>query len=153
MIWLKSGIAGDDTDGHIDNLARFVNPMTVLCAYEEDAWMTPTMRPSSENYAAILQRARDQDGRSLTLIKVPMPPAKYDVVRGTTRRLSASYMNFYIANDVVLVPTFHANTDDVAVRTLESVFPERRIVGIDCSDIIYGAGTLHCISQQQPSNL
>jgi agmatine deiminase len=79
-----------------------------------------------------------------------MPAAKYDVVRGERRRLSASYMNFYIANDVVLVPTFEGERDRIALDLIQKAFPERRIVGIDCSDVIYGAGTLHCISQQQP---
>jgi len=142
VIWLKSGIEGDDTDGHIDNLARFVSPDTVLCAYEENT-RDKNHRPLKENYE-ILKRTK------LNVIKVQMPPAKYDVVRGAKRRLSASYMNFYIGNDVVLVPTFQSDRDESALKAIEGVFPNRRIVGIDCSDLIYGAGTLHCISQQQP---
>jgi agmatine deiminase len=148
-IWLKCGLVGDDTDGHIDNLARFVNPKTVVCAFEEDA--------SDENYAVLkanhdaLVQARDQDGQPLRVVKLPMPPPLRDNVRGETTRLAASYTNFYIANTVVLVPAFNHPNDATAREILQEFFPDRIIVGIDCTDIIYGAGTLHCISQQQPS--
>jgi agmatine deiminase len=145
VIWLKTGIQDDETDGHIDNLARFAGTTTVLCAYEANT-RDPNHRTLKQNYE-ILKKSRFE------LVKVPMPPAKYDTIRGIRRRLSSSYMNFYIGNDVVLVPTFQAPTDDVALKTISSVFPKRRVVGIDASDLIYGAGTLHCISQQQPSIL
>jgi len=149
VIWLKSGIEGDDTDGHIDNLARFVNATTVLCAFEDDV-TDPNHEPLKKNFD-VLRRAKDQDGKQLNVVKVPMPPARRDFVRGANRRLAASYLNFYIANGVVLVPTFNADRDSVALEIIRSAFPGRRVAGIDCSDLIYGAGTLHCISQQQPS--
>jgi agmatine deiminase len=149
VIWLKSGIEGDDTDGHIDNLARFVNVNTLLCAFEADV-KDPNHEPLKKNFE-ILRRAKDQDGKQLNIVKVPMPPPRRDFIRGATRRLAASYLNFYIANGVVLVPTFNADRDAVALEIIRQVFPGRRVVGIDCSDLIYGAGTLHCISQQQPA--
>jgi agmatine deiminase len=149
VIWLKSGLVGDDTDGHVDNLARFVNPNTVLCAYEEN--------PADENYATlkqnyeILRKAKDQNGRPLQVIKLPTPPPMHDFVRSAERRLSASYANFYIANRVVLAPTFGYATDEAALRVIGDVFPDREVVGVDCRDIIYGAGAIHCITQQQPA--
>jgi agmatine deiminase len=149
VVWLKRGLEGDDTDGHIDNLARFVDPGTVVCAFEED--------DSDENYAAlkdnhdVLSRAHDQDGNALRIVKLPMPPPLRDTVRGEKTRLAASYTNFYIGNDVVLVPAFNHPNDGKAQDILRELFPGRTVIGIDCTDIIYGAGTLHCISQQQPS--
>jgi len=148
IIWLKGGIAGDDTDGHIDNLARFVRAGTVVCAYEEDS--------RDENHSAlktnydVLRRSRDQSGKLLEVVQLPMPPARYDVIRGEKRRLPGSYANFYIGNQVVLVPAFGSNTDAVALQIIQSQFPDRKAVAVDCSDLIYGSGTLHCISQQQP---
>ena len=148
IIWLKDGIAGDDTDGHIDNLARFVRRGTVVCAYEEDL--------RDENHSAlkanydVLRRSRDQNGKLLEVIKLPMPAARYDVIRGEKRRLPGSYVNFYIGNTVVLVPAFGGSTDALALGIIQSQFPDRKAVAVDCSDLIYGSGTLHCISQQQP---
>jgi agmatine deiminase len=148
-IWLKRGLIGDDTDGHIDNLARFVDARTVVCAFEDDE--------SDENYPAlkdnydVLSQAQDQDGHAFHVIKLPMPPPLRDTVRGEKTRLAASYTNFYIGNNVVLVPRFNHPNDEKAHDILRDLFPGRAIVGIDCTDIIYGAGTLHCISQQQPS--
>jgi agmatine deiminase len=148
-IWLKGGLAGDDTDGHIDNVARFVNPKTVVCAFEKD--------PSDENHDVLMQnferlrRATDQDGQRLQIVKLPMPPAIRDTVRGVKQRLAASYTNFLIGNKVVLVPAFNHPNDEKARAILAEFFPGRGIVGIDCTDLIYGAGALHCISQQQPS--
>ena len=149
FIWLNGGILGDDTDGHIDNLARFVRAGTVVCAYEEDS--------RDENHAAlkanydVLRRSRDKVGNLLEVIKLPMPPARYDVIRGAKRRLPGSYVNFYIGNAVVLVPAFGSDADAVALQILQGLFPDRKAVAVDCSDLIYGSGTLHCISQQQPS--
>jgi len=149
VVWLKSGIAGDDTDGHVDNLARFANPTTVLCAYEENE--------SDENYRALrenyetLRTSADETGAPLTVVRLPMPPAMHDVIRGQRRRLSASYANFYIANHAVIAPTFGHATDDAALEILRGVFHDREVVGLDCRDIIYGAGAVHCISQQQPA--
>jgi agmatine deiminase len=148
-IWLQRGIAGDDTDGHIDNLARFVDPTTVVCSYEEDE-TDENHHALRHNYDALMCAA-DQDGKPLNVIKLPMPPATYDFFRGQRRRLSASYTNFYIANDIVLAPSFGHDTDDRALSILGGVFPDKEVIGIDCRDIVYGAGTLHCITQQQPS--
>ncbi|MEO9309416.1 MAG: agmatine deiminase family protein [Nitrososphaera sp.] len=148
IIWLKGGVAGDDTDGHIDNLARFVNSKTILCAYEEDE--------NDENHAIlkenheILLNSSDQDGNRFKVVKVPMPPAIRTSVRGKKTRLPASYLNFYVANNVVLVPTYRHKNDRIAQKIIQKAFPSRKIIGIDCSDLIYGMGALHCITQQQP---
>jgi agmatine deiminase len=145
FIWLKNGICGDDTDGHIDDLARFVNPTTIVCAFEED--------PNDENYPILkenydsLLNSTDQDGNPLTVVKLPMPR----VVDDHNQRLPASYTNFYIGNTVVLVPTFGKPTDKPALDILQKLFPERRVVGINCFDLVHGLGTIHCISQQQPT--
>jgi agmatine deiminase len=143
VIWLKEGIAGDDTDGHVDDIARFVDPTTVLCAYEDD--------PEDENYLVLkdnydqLLNETDQDGQKLNVIKLPMPGKV-----GEERRLPASYANFYIGNEVVLVPTFGHRNDEVALKIIQNVFPERRVLGINCKEMVHGLGTIHCISQQQP---
>jgi agmatine deiminase len=144
VIWLKQGIAGDDTDGHIDDIARFVNPTTVLCAVEENE--------DDENYAVlqenyeILRASTDQDGNPLRVIPLPMPGAV-----GGEERLPASYANFYIGNTVVLVPVFGHPNDEVALARIRQAFPDREVVGIDCTAMVPGFGAIHCISQQQPS--
>ncbi|MGI0082398.1 MAG: agmatine deiminase family protein [Nitrosopumilaceae archaeon] len=149
IIWLKGGVAGDDTDGHIDNLARFANPKTVLCAYEEDE--------NDENYSIlkenyeILLKSTDQDGNKLKVIKVPMPPAIHSNVRGEKTRLPVSYLNFYVANKAVLVPTYGHKNDKTALRIIQRVFPGRKVIGIDCRDLVYGMGAIHCVMQQQPT--
>jgi len=148
IIWLKGGVAGDDTDGHIDNLARFVNPRTVLCAFEEDV-NDENHVILKENYEVLLQ-STDQDGKKLKVIKVPMPPTIRSTVRGEKTRLPASYLNFYVANKVVLVPTFKHKNDRVALKIIQNQFPGRKAIGIDCTDLIYGMGAIHCILQQQP---
>jgi agmatine deiminase len=143
VIWLKEGIAGDDTDGHVDDIARFVDPCTVLCAFEED--------PDDENYLPLknnyelLCRETDQDGHPLNVIKLPMPG-----VVGTERRLPASYANFYIGNEAVMVPIFGHKNDQKALEIIKGVFPDREVVGINCREMVHGLGTIHCISQQQP---
>jgi agmatine deiminase len=145
IIWLSSGVEGDDTDGHIDDIARFVGPSTVLCSVERDK--------TDDNYEIlkenleILKKSHDQDGRPLTVVELPMPGRVGD----EQDRLPASYANFYIGNSVVLVPAFNHENDEAAVRIIQSLFKDRKAVAIDCSDIVYGLGTLHCISQQQPS--
>lgn len=144
VIWLKDGIAGDDTDGHVDDIARFVGPRTVLCALEDDK-SDENYRTLLQNYE-ILQASTDQNGRPLKVIKLPMPARV-----GEDRRLPASYANFYIGNDVVLVPVFGHRNDARALAIIGSVFADRRVVGIDAVDLVHGLGTLHCISQQQPS--
>ncbi len=145
VIWLKDGICGDDTDGHIDDLARFVNPTTIVCAFEED--------PNDENYAILkenydlLRNSTDQDGNPMKIVKLPMP----GVVADQENRLPASYTNFYIGNRVVLVPVFDKPADVVALEILQGLFPERKVVGINCFDLVHGLGAIHCISQQQPA--
>ena len=145
VLWLKNGIAGDDTHGHVDDLTRFVNPSTVVTIVEND--------PEDANYSslqenlALLQTMKDQDGRPLRVETLPMPaPVYFD-----GQRLPASYANFYIANKIVIMPTFNDANDRVALNTLSSLFPDREIVGIACRDLVLGLGTLHCVTQQQPS--
>ena len=149
IIWLRSGVAGDDTDGHIDNLARFVNPRTVLCAFEEDG-SDENHSMLKENYEILLQ-STDQDGKKLKVIKMPMPHAIRITVRGEKTRLPASYVNFYVANKVVLVPTFKHKNDRLALKIIQDQFPGRRVIGIDGTDMIYGMGAIHCVMQQQPA--
>jgi agmatine deiminase len=144
VIWLGEGIEGDDTDGHVDDLARFVSPTTVVCAVggPEEGHDRKVLE---ENFDRLGQ-ARDQDGRPLKLVKLPMPR----FVGDTEGRLPASYANFYIANRVVLVPIFGHPTDAEALRIIGAQFPGRRTVGIRCEDMVYGLGTLHCATMQQP---
>ncbi len=143
-LWLGRGIAGDDTHGHIDDLARFVSPRTVVAVVEAD--------PSDENYRPLqenldrLSGMTDLEGRRLEVVPLPMPAAV--VFEG--RRLPASYANFYIANDRVLVPTFNDPQDRLALGTLAELFPGRKVVGIHAVDLVWGLGTLHCLTQQQP---
>ena len=145
FIWLKNGICGDDTDGHIDDLARFVNPTTIVCAYEDN--------PEDQNYEAlkgnyeILKTSTDQNGNQLNIIKLPMPGN----IIGDECMLPASYTNFYIGNTKVLMPTFNHKNDSTALSILQELFPDRKVIGIDCTDLVNGYGTIHCISQQQPS--
>ncbi|MGI0011197.1 MAG: agmatine deiminase family protein, partial [Nitrosopumilaceae archaeon] len=143
IIWLKGGVAGDDTDGHIDNLARFVKPRTVLCAYEEDE-SDENHGILKENYE-ILVNSTDQDGKKIQVIKVPMPPLIRSTVRGEKTRLPASYLNFYVANKIVLVPIYGHKNDRVALKIIQKQFPGRKAIGIDCRDLIYGMGAIHCI--------
>jgi agmatine deiminase len=143
ILWLGAGIAGDDTDGHIDDLARFVSEGTVVTAVEDD--------PHDENYAPLqenLARLREMKigGRAIDIVTLPMP--KKIVREGL--RLPASYANFYTANTCVLLPTFADSADDVALSILRDCFPNRRIIGIDCRELIWGLGTFHCLTQQQP---
>ena len=145
VIWLDSGVAGDDTDGHVDDIARFVNHNTVLCMTEEDV--------EDDNYDALkanlelLRYAKDQDGKELKVIGVQMP-ARLDAPDG---RLPASYANFYIGNAVVLVPIFNSQNDSKALETMRRYFPDRKVVGIECGPLVYGFGGIHCVTQQQPS--
>jgi len=143
VIWLLEGIAGDDTDGHVDDIARFVNPTTVLCAYEDDP-EDENFLPLRKNYELLCQET-DQDGSPLMVIKLPMPGRV-----GAECRLPASYANFYIGNDVVMVPVFGHKNDKAALKIIQEAFPERKVVGINCREMVHGLGTIHCISQQQP---
>jgi agmatine deiminase len=145
VIWLDSGIAGDDTHGHVDDISRFVAPDTVVTMVERNE--------QSENYAALhanlgrLKNARAADGRKLEIVEIPMPrPVVFD-----GRQLPASYANFYIANGAVLVPVFNDPNDRIALNLLSELFPTREIVPIYCGDLIWGFGALHCMTQQQPA--
>ncbi len=145
VLWLGEGVAGDDTDGHIDDIARFVSERIVVCAVEED--------PSDANYHVLqdnvrrLEKARDPHGRAYEVVTLPMPGP----VMADNDRLPASYANFYVANQVVLLPVFgHAN-DRRAQEILASLFPDRRIVPINCEPLIWGMGAIHCVTQQQPA--
>lgn len=145
ILWLGEGIAGDDTDGHVDDITRFVGPRTIVTAVEED--------PRDENYAVLqdnLKRLRtmtDANGRPFEILALPMPgPVVYE-----GQRLPASYANFYIANDVVILPTYRHSNDTRAQELLQRVFPTRRIVPIDSWDLIWGLGAFHCLTQQVPA--
>jgi agmatine deiminase len=145
VLWLKNGIAGDDTHGHVDDLARFVNPATVVTVTENDP-SEANYKPLRENLA-LLRVMKDQDGRALRVETLPMPePVYFD-----GQRLPASYANFYIANQLVLVPTFNDSRDAEALTKLGALFPERKVVGIACLDLVLGLGTLHCMTQQEPA--
>ena len=145
VVWLGDGIAGDDTDGHVDDIARFVGPRTVLAAVEPDP-ADPNHAPLADNLAR-LRAARDQDGRALEVVALPMPGA----VAREGHRLPASYANFYVANAVVLVPTFAHRNDAAALAVIARCFPGRRVVGIDARELVWGLGAFHCVTQQQPA--
>lgn len=145
VLWLKAGIAGDDTTGHVDDVTRFTGPRTIVTATEEDV--------SDENYGILrenlerLQSMRTPEGDPYTVTELPMPhPFAVD-----DRRMAASYANFYIANNVVVVPVYDQPSDPEAIKILERCFPDRKILGIDCRELIYGYGALHCSSMQEPA--
>jgi agmatine deiminase len=145
ILWLGDGIVGDDTDGHVDDLTRFVNANTVVTVVEKD--------PADANYAPLqenlqrLRSLRDQDGQPLRVVELPMPrPLEHD-----GQRLPASYANFYIANGIVLVPTYRDPSDRVALEVLQREFGDRRVIGVDSTELIWGLGSFHCISQQEPA--
>ncbi|HRH93273.1 MAG TPA: agmatine deiminase family protein [Candidatus Peribacteria bacterium] len=145
VLWLSAGIEGDDTSGHIDDLTRFVGQSTVVTVVETD--------PKDENYATLqensarLRGMKDEKGTPLTVIEMPMP--KPFIVDG--RRMAASYANFYIGAKSVLVPVYSQPSDAVALKILKGCFPDRNVVGIDCREFIWGYGSIHCSSQQQPA--
>lgn len=144
-IWLKRGIEGDDTDGHVDDIARFTGPRSVLLA-DEPAVSDPNHSALEED-RQVLENSTDEKNRSLAVTIVPMPP-RFESSDG---RLPASHLNFYIGNKAVLVPTFGGSSDKKALKILEGAFPQREVVGIDCRALVYGLGTLHCVTQQVPS--
>jgi agmatine deiminase len=145
IIWLGEGIVGDDTDGHIDDIARFVNPTTVACIVEAD-WRDDNYACLQDNYER-LQNARDQSGGKLNLIALPCPaPVYYEGAR-----LPASYANFYIANQVVLVPVFGDPQDKRALGILQELFPARQVIGLRCNEVVAGLGAIHCVTQQEPA--
>ncbi|HTS37981.1 MAG TPA: agmatine deiminase family protein [Candidatus Solibacter sp.] len=144
-IWLGRGIVGDDTHGHVDDLSRFVSRNTIVTMVEPNT-KDPNHGPLRANLRR-LQSARDQDGRQLTIIELPMPqPVIFE-----GRRLPASYANFYIANGCVLAPVFNRPNDRIALNTLAQLFPRREIVPIYSGDFIWGLGAMHCMTQQQPA--
>ncbi|SRR5712692_5045138 len=145
VIWLGSGIAGDDTHGHVDDLTRFVAPDTVVTVVESDP-NDPNYEPLRENIRR-LRSATNQDGKPLAIIELPMPgPVFFE-----GRRLPASYANFYIADRVVLAPVFNDPNDRFALDILADLFPDREVIGIYCGDLVLGFGTIHCMTQQQPA--
>lgn len=145
VLWLADAeLAGDDTDGHIDQLARFVNPVTIVAASEENR--------DDSNYHPLqsihrqLQAMTDQDGRPLEIHRLPLPQPKFV----GEQRVPASYLNFYIANDLVVVPQFEDPADRVAIEILSRLFPDRRVRGVPSLDLIWGLGSFHCLTQQEP---
>jgi agmatine deiminase len=145
VAWLGEGIAGDDTDGHIDDLARFISPTKVVIGVEED--------PKDENYAVLqdnlrrLRLLRDQDGRPFEIVEIPMP----GVVEYDSQRLPATYVNFYFVNGALLVPTYRNRKNDRrAIDVLRRHLPDREVIGVDCVELIWGLGAIHCLTQQQP---
>ena len=145
VLWLGDGIIGDDTDGHIDDMARFVNETTVVIAVEEN--------PEDENYKPLQENVErlasytDLSGHPLTVVPLPMPSPVY--FKG--ERLPASYANFYIANTIVLVPLYRCPQDEKAIQILQELFPDRKVVGIDCTDLVWGLGAIHCITHEEPA--
>jgi agmatine deiminase len=145
ILWLGDGIEGDDTDGHVDDISRFVGRTSVLTAVEEDP-NDPNFEPLRANLA-LLRTMKAEDGAPLEIRTLPMPPR----VDKEGRRLPASYANFYIANKVILLPVFCSPNDKRAHDILQNCFPERRIIPIDCTELIWGLGAFHCLTQQQPA--
>jgi agmatine deiminase len=145
ILWLGDGIEGDDTDGHIDDLARFVSERTVVTVVEEDR-SDANYKPLQENLNRLSGFGASRTGSKLDIVTLPMPRK---IVREDLR-LPASYANFYIANKCVLVPTFADPNDEKALSILRECFPGRKIIGIDCRELIWGLGAFHCLTQQQP---
>jgi agmatine deiminase len=160
IIWLKEGLVNDHTDGHIDEIARFISPDTIVCAYEEN--------PEDENFKILddnyktLKKATDQDGNPFKLIKLQVPHMTYEASHSLhslgaeketqeAEKAAVSYCNFYIGNTVVLAASFNDPNDEAALKIIQSCFPDKKVVGLDCSDIIYGGGAIHCMTQQQPA--
>ena len=145
VCWLTGGIEGDDTDGHVDDLARFIGPTKVVIGVEDD--------PKDANYRALrsarrqLEKLRDQHGRPFEVVEIPMPSA----VEHDGQRLPATYVNFYFVNGALLVPTYRDRRNDRrAIETLQRHLPTHRVIGIDCTELIWGLGAIHCLTQQQP---
>lgn len=145
ILWLGDGIEGDDTDGHVDDITRFINSNTVVTVIEEDP-QDFNYHPLQENLKR-LKTMKDQDGKPLQVVPLPMPGRiEYD-----GQRLPASYANFYIANKVVLLPVYRHKNDSIAQATLQKFLPTRKVIPIDCVDLIWGLGAFHCVTQQQPA--
>ena len=140
VIWLRNGIAGDDTHGHVDDITRFTDAKTIVTVLEPDK-SDYNYEPTHENLGLL------RDRKDMRVVTLPLPsPVYFD-----DQRLPASYANFYIANKLVLVPTFQDKNDRVALNTIAELFPDRDVVGIACTDLVLGLGTLHCMTQQQPA--
>jgi len=145
ILWLGEGIVGDDTDGHIDDLSRFVNPSTIVTVVEDDS--------SDENYGVLqenlkrLKTLRDQDGKQFRIVELPMPGR----IEHQGQRLPASYANFYIVNGKVLVPIYRHANDAKGLEILQREFQDRKVIGIDSTELIWGLGSFHCITQQEPA--
>jgi len=150
IVWLNKGLVNDHTDGHIDEVARFVSPSKILCAYEENA-EDENYERLKENFE-ILENSVDQGGNKFEVIKLPMPHMIYsDGDKDFNgKKAPVSYTNFYIGNKTVLVSLFNDENDGKAISIIKSCFPDRNIVGIDCTDLVYGGGAIHCITQQEP---
>jgi len=144
ILWVEDGIIGDDTDGHIDDTVRFVSENTVLAVVEEN--IQDENHLILDHNLKLLKDMRLLNGKALDIIKLPMPDPLYY----NGQRLPASYANFYIANRSVIVPTFRSKKDDQALQIIQSCFKDREVVGIDSTDIIWGLGSFHCLSQQEP---
>jgi agmatine deiminase len=145
VLWLNRGIAGDDTHGHVDDIARFVDHQTIVVAYEPNR-DDENYEPLQENLDR-LRAARTLDGKPYRVVELPLPsPVIFE-----GQRLPASYANFYIANGLVLVPTFNDAKDRIALNTLADLFPRHSVVGIHSGDFIWGLGAMHCMTQQQPA--
>lgn len=147
IIWLRKGLAGDDTDGHIDDLSRFLNENTILTMVSDDPddINYPILRENLE----ILQKATDKDGRPFNIVTLPMPETR---IQGTTvdgsEYVPASYANFYFANGAVLLPVYDPKHDDKAIRLFKTFCPDRKVIPIPCADLVWGQGSIHCITQQ-----
>ncbi|MGB0581056.1 MAG: agmatine deiminase family protein, partial [Limisphaerales bacterium] len=137
--WLGDGIEGDDTDGHIDDLARFVSPDTIVTIVEDD--------PADSNYELLQDNLQRLRALPFRIVELPVPAARF----WGELRLPASYANFYIANDIVIVPTFDDPNDGKALEILQQEFPDREIIGLDSTELIIGQGSFHCITQQEPA--
>jgi len=145
ILWLGPGIAGDDTDGHIDDLARFIDPQTIVVGVEPDK-KDPNYHILKENRQRV-ETLRDQDGQLFRVIEIPMP----GVVQHDRQRLPATYLNFYFINKALLVPIYrHKTNDRIALDILQKNLPRHKVIGIDCVELIWGLGAIHCLTQQQP---
>jgi agmatine deiminase len=145
ILWLGDGIVGDDTDGHIDDITRFVNADTVVTVVEENK-QDENYEPLHENLK-LLNKLRLENGKQMNVVELPMPTG----IVYEDMRLPASYANFYISNNYVVVPTFRDKNDDKALSILQDCFKDRKVVGLDSVDIIWGLGSFHCLSQQEPA--
>ncbi|AMV17505.1 Putative agmatine deiminase [Planctomyces sp. SH-PL14] len=147
ILWLGDGIVGDDTDGHVDDITRFVSADTIVTVIEENP-ADPNFHPLRENYRRLLEMTDHRD-RPLNIVKLPMPSPSY----ANGIQLPASYANFLICNTKVVVPIYGCSNDEIALGILQEYFPGRKVVGINCTPLVWGLGSIHCITQQQPSGV